>query len=77
MRKQTDNIQLQKGQPMTVEEWQGTEDLPQTKYGWWCKMKIDHENEIKQLEIKHAKEMIVLVTTHMAQRDMLRKWKGR
>ena len=62
---------------MTVEEWQGIEDLPQTKGEWWQKMKKDHENEIKQLEIKHAKEMIVLVTTHMAQRDMLRQWKGK
>jgi hypothetical protein len=62
---------------MTVEEWQGTEDLPSTKYAWWCKMKTDHENEITQLEIKHAKEMIVLVTTHMAERDMLREWKGK
>lgn len=75
MRKQTDNNQLQNGDIMTVEEWQGTEDLPQTKYEWWQKMKKDHENEITQLEIAQAKAMIALISKHMAERDMLRKWK--
>tara|TARA_R110000823_G_scaffold139635_1_gene269632 strand:+ start:290 stop:478 length:189 start_codon:yes stop_codon:yes gene_type:complete len=62
---------------MTLQEWQGTEDLPQTKGEWWLKMKAIHAQQITELEIAQAKAMIALIGQHMVERDQLRQWNGK
>jgi metal-responsive CopG/Arc/MetJ family transcriptional regulator len=53
---------------MTKEEWQGAEDSPKMQ---WVEMKARHEKELAELQAEYAKAVVLLISTHMHERDSI------